>query len=81
MNHAIFASEEVILSQLGVQDGQKCACKDSTVTAIMHAESLVTTQHCPFVPKSSSHWCPHPLHIGWDTALFVGKYPMFAQSP
>ena len=35
LNHAIFASEEVIVSRLGVKDGQKCPFKDSNVTAIM----------------------------------------------
>jgi hypothetical protein len=22
-----------------------------------------------------------PLHMGWDTALFAGKYPMFTSCP
>ena len=37
MNHAIFASEEVIFSRLGVKDGQKCPFKDSNVVALMLA--------------------------------------------
>ena len=46
LNHAIFVSEEVIVSRSGVQDEQKCPFKDSNVAVIMltrHAESLVTT--------------------------------------
>jgi hypothetical protein len=35
LNHAIFASEEVILSRWGAQDGQKWPFKDSNVAAIM----------------------------------------------
>jgi hypothetical protein len=35
LNHAIFASEEVIFSRLEVKDGQKCPLKDSNVPAIM----------------------------------------------
>jgi hypothetical protein len=35
LNHALFVSEDVILSRWGVQGGQECHCKDSNVAAIM----------------------------------------------
>jgi hypothetical protein len=45
-----FCVRRVIVSRLGVKDGQKCPFKDSNLVS-------------------------PPWHVGWDTALFAGKYP------
>jgi len=84
LNHAIFASEEVIVSPLGVQDGQPCPCKDSHVTARMLTTSCRVSGDHPLLTLFANLLLPlvsPPWHMGWDTALFVGKYPMFTQAP
>ena len=80
MNHAIFASEEVIVSPLGVKDGQKCPCKDSNVAAIMLTTLCRVSGDHPaltFCAKILFLLVFPPLHVGWDTAPFAGKYPVF----
>ena len=84
MNHAIFASEEVILARLRVKDRQKCPWKNSKVAIIMLTTpcrisgdhpSLTLVVHILLLLVSL------PLHVGWAIALFAGKYPMFTSSP
>jgi hypothetical protein len=80
LNHAIFASEEVIFSRLGVKDGQKCPFKDSNVAAIMLTTPCGVSGDHPSLTlfaKILLQLVSPPLHVGWDTALFAGKYPMF----
>ena len=84
LNHAIFASEEVIVSPLGVQDGQPCPCKDSHVTARMLTTSCRVSGDHPLLTLFANLLLPlvsPPWHMGWDTALFVGKYSMCTQAP
>jgi hypothetical protein len=81
LNHALFAPEEEFFSRLGVKEGQKCPFKDSNVTAIMVTtpcrgsgdHSSLTLFAKILLPLVSL-----TLHVGWDTVLFTGKYPMFA---
>jgi hypothetical protein len=80
LNQAIFASEKVILSRWGVQGGQKCPCKDSNVAAIM----LTTPCRVSGGPSALTlcakilfQLVSPPWHMGWDTVLFAGKYPVF----
>src|SRR5262245_37696385 len=78
LNHAIFASEEVIFSRLGVKDGQKCPLKDSSVAAIMLATPCRVSGDHPALTLCAKIFLPlvsPPLPVGWDTALFAGKYP------
>jgi hypothetical protein len=80
LNQAIFVSEEVIVSRLGVQDGQKCPFKASNVTAIMlTAPCRVSGDHpsLTLFAKILLHLVSPPLPVGWHTALFAGKYSMF----
>ena len=80
LNHAIFASEEVIFSRLGVKDGQKCPFKDSNVAAIMLTTPCGVSGDHPSLTlfaKILLQLVSPPLHVGWDTALFAGKYPVF----
>jgi len=84
LNHAIFASEEVMVSPLGVKDGHKGPCKDSNVTALMLTTSCRVSGAHPSLTLFATILLPlvsPPWHMGWDTALFVGKYPMFTQAP
>ena len=84
LNHAIFASEEVMVSPLGVKDGHKGPCKDSNVTALMLTTSCRVSGDHPSLTLFATILLPlvsPPWHMGWDTALFVGKYPMFTQAP
>ena len=81
LNHAIFASEEVIFSRLGVKDGQKCPFKDSNVVALMLATPCRVAGDHPSLTlfaKILLHLVSPPWPVGWDTALFAGKCPMFA---
>jgi hypothetical protein len=80
LNYAIFASEEVIVSQLGVKDGQKCPFKDSNVTVIMLAAPYRVSGDHPSLTLFAKILLPlvsPPLQVGWNTALFAGKCPMF----
>ena len=80
MNYAIFVSKEVIVSRLGVQDGQKCPLKDSNVTAIMLTAPCKVSGDHPLLTLFAKILLPlvsPPLHVGWDTALFTGKCLMF----
>jgi hypothetical protein len=80
LNYAIFASAEVIVSRLGVKDGQQCPLKDSNVAAIMLTMPCRVSSDHPSLILLATILLPLvslPLHVGWDTALFVGKYPMF----
>jgi hypothetical protein len=80
LNHAIFASEEVIISRWGVQDGQKCPLKDSNVAASMLTTPCRVSGDHPSLTLFATIFLPlvySPLHVGWDTPLFAGKYPMF----
>ena len=84
MNHAIFASAEVILSRWGVQGGQKCSWKDSNVAAIMLTTLGRVSGDHPSLTLLAQILLPlvsSPLPVGWDTALFAEKYPMFTQTP
>jgi hypothetical protein len=78
LNQAIFVSDEVIVSRLGVQDGQKCPLKDSNVTAIMLTAPCRVSGDHPSLTLFATillHLVSPPLHAGWETALFAGKYP------
>src|SRR4029434_1232016 len=80
LNHAIFASEEVIISQLGVKDGQKCPFKDSNVAVFMPTTPCRVSSDHPSLALFVQILLPlvsPSLHVGWDTALFAGKYPVF----
>jgi hypothetical protein len=80
LTHTICASEEVIVARLGVQDGQKCPFKDSTVAAIMLSTPCRVSGDHPWLTLWAKILLPlvsPPLPVGWDTALFAGKYPMF----
>jgi hypothetical protein len=80
LNHAIFASEEVIFFSIGSEDRQKCPCKDSNITVIMLAAPYRVSGDHPSLTlfaKILLQLVSPPLHMGWDTALFAGKYPMF----
>ena len=81
MNHANFASEEVMCFRLGVKDRQKCPCKDGNVVAIMLITSgRISGEHpsLTLFVHVLLLWVALLLPMGWDTALFAGKYPMFA---
>ena len=80
MNHAIFASEEGIVSRLGVKDAQQCPLKDSNVAAILLTTPCRVSGDHPSLTlfaKILLPWVSPPWHVGWETALFAGKYPMF----
>jgi hypothetical protein len=80
LNHAIFASKEVIFARLGVKDGQKCPFEDSKVAAIMFTTPCRVSGDHPSLTLFAKILLPlvsPPLHMGWDIALFAGKYPMF----
>ena len=80
LNYAIFVSEEVIFSRLGVKDGQKSPLKDSNVPAIMLTTPCRVSGDRPSLTifaKILLQLVSPPLHVGWDTTLFAGKYPMF----
>jgi hypothetical protein len=80
LNHANFASEEMICFRLGVKDGQKCPLKDSNVVAIMLTTPCRISGDHPSLTLFVHillPWVSLLLHIGWDTALFAGKCPMF----
>jgi hypothetical protein len=67
-------------SRLGVKDGQKCPFKDSNVAAIiLTTPCRVSGDHSSLTlfAKILLQLVSITLHVGWDTALFVGKYPMF----
>jgi hypothetical protein len=80
LNHANFASEEVIFFSMGVKDGQKCPFKDSNVAVIILTTLCRVSSDHPSLTlfaKIFLPWVSPHLHVGWDTALFAGKYPMF----
>ena len=80
LNHANFASEEVICFRLGVKDGQKCPCKDGNVVAIMLITSGRISGDHPSLTLFAQIRLPLVfllVHMGWDTALFAEKYLMF----
>ena len=63
MNHAIFASEEVIVSRLGVKDAQQCPFKDSNVAAILLTTPCRVSGDHPSLTlfaKILLPWIPHP---------------------
>ena len=67
-------------SRWGVKDGQKCPFKDSNVAAIMLTTPCrVSGDHSSLTlfAKILLPLVSLTLHVGWDTALFAGKYPMF----
>ena len=75
-----FCVRRVIFSRLGVKDGQKCSFKDSNVAAIMLTTPCrVSGDHSSLTlfAKILLQLVSLTLHVGWDTALFTGKYPMF----
>jgi hypothetical protein len=76
-----FCIRRGIFSRWGVQDGQKCPFKDSNVAAIMLTTPCrVSGDHSSLIlfAKILLPLVSLPLHMGWETALFAGKYPMFA---
>jgi hypothetical protein len=80
LNHAIFVSEGVIFSRLGVKDGQKCPLKDSHVAAIILTTPCRISGDYPALTLFAHillQLVSLPMHVGWETALFAGKYPMF----
>src|SRR5262249_23884132 len=65
---------------IGVKDGQKGPCKDSNVAVIMLTTLCrVSGDHSSLTlfAKIFLQLVSPPLHVGWDTALFAGKYPVF----
>jgi hypothetical protein len=75
-----FCVRRGIFSRLGVKDGQKCPFKDSNVAAIMlTTPRRVSGDHSSLTlfAKILLQLVSLTLHVGWDTALFAGKYPMF----
>jgi hypothetical protein len=80
LNHAIFTSEEGFFLDWELKDGQKCPFKDSNVAAIMLTTPCrVSGDHSSLTlfAKILLPLVSLPLRVGWDTALFAGKYPMF----
>jgi hypothetical protein len=80
LNHTIFASEEVIFFSIGLKDGQTCPLKDSNVAVIMLTTPCRVSGDHPSLTLFANILLPlvsPPLHVGWDTALFAGKCPMF----
>jgi hypothetical protein len=80
LNHAIFASAEVIISRWGAKDGQKRPLKDSNVAAIMLTTPCSVSGDDPSRTLCATILLPlvsPPLPVGWNIALFAGKYPMF----
>jgi hypothetical protein len=78
LNHAIFASEEGIFSQLRVKDGQKCPFKDSNVAAIRLTTPCRVSDDHPSLTLLAKILLPSaspPWHVSWEKALFAGKYP------
>jgi hypothetical protein len=77
LSYAIFASEEGIVSRLGVKDGQKCPWKDSNVSTIMLTTPCRISGDHPsltLVAQILLQLVSLSLHVGWDAALFAGKY-------
>ena len=67
-------------SRLGVKDGQKCPSKGSNVAALMLTTPCRVSGGHPALTLFAQLLLPLvslPLHVGLDTALFAGKYPMF----
>jgi hypothetical protein len=65
---------------LGVKDGQKCPFKDSNVAALMLTTPWrVSGNHSSLtlLAKILLPLVSLTLRVGWDTALFAGKYPVF----
>jgi hypothetical protein len=70
----------VIFSRWGVKDGQKCRFKDSNVAAIMlTTPCIISGDHSSLTLFANIllQLVSLTLHVGLDTALFTGKYPMF----
>ena len=65
---------------MGVQDGQKCSLKDSNVVVIMLLTLCRVSGDHPVLTLFAKIFLPlvsPPLHVGWETARFAGKYPVF----
>jgi hypothetical protein len=65
---------------IGVKDGQKCPLKDSNVAVIMLTTLCRVSGDDPSLTLFAKIFLPLvslTLHVGWHTALFAGKYPMF----
>ena len=57
---------------------------DSTVAALMRTPPCSVSGDHPSWTRFANLLLPlvsPPLHGGWDTAFFVGTYPMFTSSP
>jgi hypothetical protein len=63
-----------------MKDGQKCPFKDSNVAAIMLTTPCRGSgdhSSLTLFAKILLQLVSLTLHVGWDTALFAGKYPVF----
>jgi hypothetical protein len=63
-----------------VKDRQKCAFQDSNVAVIMLTMLCRVSDDHPALAlfaKIFLSWISPPLHVGWETALFAEKCPMF----
>jgi hypothetical protein len=64
---------------IGVQDGQKCTFKDSTVAVIRLTTLWRVSDDHPSLTLFANvflPWVSPLLHVGWDTALVAEKCPM-----
>ena len=93
LNHAIFASGEVILSRWEVQDGQTCPCKDSHSAAIMLTTPCRVSGNHPALTLCATirrveHWRAQPK-VGsfrsplfrWRSGCLVRPSPTFPAAP
>jgi hypothetical protein len=63
-----------------VKEGQKCPLKDSNVAALMLTTPCrASGDHSSLrlFAKILLQLVSLTIHVGWDTALFAGKYLMF----
>jgi hypothetical protein len=81
LHYAIFASEEVSISRWGVKERHKGSFQDSHIATIMLTTPCSVSGDHPSLTLCANILLPlvcPPVQMGWDTALFIGKYPMFA---
>ena len=79
-----FCVRRGIFSRLGVKDGQKCPFKDSNVAALMRTTPWRVFGNHSSLTLLAKILLPLiflPLRVGWDTALFTGKYPVCTSPP
>jgi len=64
----------------GRQNGQKCSVKDNNVAAIMLITPCCISGDHPSLTLFSKILLPvvsPPSYVGWHTAFFAGKHPVF----